>query len=93
MMSPSSGFVLRSEASLGPFGALVFPKLFRRAMTFFHEARRGMSFLSWLRDESGVDDEVRIHDGPFRHLSSALREHGGQVQLAADVLAMTFAEG
>jgi hypothetical protein len=39
-----SGFVLRSAESLGPHGALVVPKLFRRSVAFSTEAR-GMSFV------------------------------------------------
>lgn len=86
-----AGFVLRSEASLGPYGALVFPKLFRRSVTFFREAARGVGFREWLRDLSGVDDEVSVNGGAFRPLSALLLETRGRVRLAADLLTTTFA--
>jgi endonuclease YncB( thermonuclease family) len=87
-----SGFVLRSAESLGPHGALVVPKLFRRSVTFFRAAARGMSFCTWLRDKSGADDEVSVGGGPLRRLSTWLRESGDRVRLGADVLEMVFAE-
>jgi hypothetical protein len=79
-------------ASLGPYGALVYPKLFRRSVTFFREAARAMSFRTWLRDASGVDDLVRVAGGGWQRLSTRLREHGGRIRLDADVVNMTIAE-
>lgn len=87
-----TGFVLRSASSLGPHGALVVPKLFRRSVTFWRDAARGMSFCTWLRDKSGADDEVSVGGGPWRRLSTWLRESGERVRLGADVLEMVFAE-
>ena len=58
------GFLLRSASSLGPHGALEIPKLFRRSVTYFRDAARGMSFCTRLRDKSGADDEVSAGGGP-----------------------------
>jgi endonuclease YncB( thermonuclease family) len=87
-----SGFVLRSASSLGPHGALVVPKLFRRSVTFWRDAARGMSFCAWLREKSGADEEVSVGGGPWRRLSTWLRASGERVRLGADVLEMVFAE-
>ena len=53
-------------------------------------ARRGLAFREWLRDDSGVDDEVRVGDGAWTRLSALLLERDGHVRLDADVLEMTF---
>ena len=39
-------------------------ELFRRSVTYFRDAARGMSFCTWLRDKSGADDEVSAGGGP-----------------------------
>jgi endonuclease YncB( thermonuclease family) len=90
-----AGFVLHGEASLGVHGALVFPKVFRRAVSFFREATRGTSFREWLRRESGGDDPVRVAcagRASWRKLSDLLTERDGVVRVATDVIGMTFAE-
>ena len=87
------GFVLRSEASLGPHGALVFPKLFRRSVTFLREASRGLGFREWLRGWSEADDAVRIGEGAWRRLSDLLGERGGLVRVERDLIGVTFAGG
>ena len=84
--------MLRSAESLGPHGALVVPKLFRRSVTYLRDPSRGMAFCTWLRDKSGADDEVSLADGPWRRLSTWPRESGQRVRLGADVLEMVFAK-
>jgi len=86
-----SGFVLRSDASLGRYGALVFPKVFRRSVTFFREGPRGVGFREWLRDWSGDDDRVSVDGRPPRPLSALLvADRQGRIRLTSDVSAMTF---
>jgi hypothetical protein len=47
----------------------VYPKLFRRSVTFFREHAGHQSFCEWLRDASGADDELRVgEDGAWRRL-------------------------
>lgn len=92
-----AGFVLHGEASLGVHGALVFPKVFRRAVSFFREATRGISFREWLRRESGADDAVRVAGAgagraAWRKLSDLLAERDGVVRVASGVIGRTFAE-
>ena len=77
---PLEGFLLRSVASLGPHGTLVFPKPFRRSVTFLREATRG-------------DDAVRIGEGAWRRLSDLLGERGGLVRVERDLIGVTFAGG
>lgn len=87
--------MLHGEASLGVHGALVFPKVFRRAVSFFRDATRGMSFREWVRRESGADDAVRVAGAgraAWRKLSDLLTERDGVVRVATDVIGMTFAE-
>ena len=86
------GFLLRSASSLGPRGALVVPKLLRRSVTFWRDAARGISFCTRLREKFGADDEVSVGGGPWRGLSTWLRESGERVRLGADVLEMVFEE-
>jgi endonuclease YncB( thermonuclease family) len=86
------GFALRSEASLGAHGALVFPKLFRRSVAFFREAARGVGFREWLRQSSGADDAVRVAGGAWRRLSDLLTEREGLLRVVPDLLDVTFAE-
>lgn len=86
------GFPLRTEASLGAHGALVFPKIFRRAVTYFREARSGTLFERWLRDSSGCDDPVRVADGMQGRLSDLLKHRGGLIHMTHDPVGLTFVE-
>jgi endonuclease YncB( thermonuclease family) len=86
------GFALRSEASLGRYGALVFPKVFRRSVAFFREAARGVHFREWLRSGSVANDAVRVAGGAWRRLSDILTERDGRLHVTCDVIGVTFAE-
>jgi len=85
------GVALRSEGSLGPYGSLVLPKVFRRTVTYFREAAAGVGFCEWLRDWSGVDDRVRTSRGRWCRLSDVVRDRGGVIRVVGDPLSMTFA--
>ncbi len=56
-----AGFVLHGEASLGVHGPLVFPKVFRRAVSLFREGRAAWRKLSDLLAER--DGVVRVASG------------------------------
>ena len=84
------GFTLRSEASLGAHGALVFPKVFRRSVAFFREASRGVGFREWLRNRSGADDAVRVGGGGWRRLSDVLADRDGLLRVGCDLVGVIF---
>ena len=43
------GFALRSQASIGPAGALILPKLFRRCSDYLKAGMSGETLIEWLR--------------------------------------------
>ena len=88
----NAGFPLRSDSSLGPHGALVFPKIFRRSVAFFREHAPSESFKEWLKLKSGVDDEVRASEGGWRRLSDLIDERDGVLRLIDDPTSLVFAE-
>lgn len=99
------GVVLHHGLSaLGPEGALVFPKLFRRCVDYLHarrraahgEGTRARSFIDWLRGHGSggapSPDRVELAHAAnvlFASLVSEEREH---VSLAVDLLDLTFVE-
>lgn len=88
----AQGVALRSVRSFGPYGALVYPKLFRRCATYLLE-ERGEGFVEWLAASASTDDEVVV-DGSakVRRLSQVVVEERGAVRMTRDVMGMTFAE-
>jgi len=85
------GFALHGRRSIGPHGALVFPKLFRRCVDFLADRARGFhrSFCDWLDDRH---ERVRIPHAanvPFR---SIVRAHDDHLALATDLLDLVFVE-
>ena len=71
------GVAVRSERSLGPHGALVLPKLFRRCVRWLQDGARE-AFTAWLARDGSVDDVVWV-DGVGRatRLSRVVLERGG----------------
>ena len=90
----SAGFDLRSQASIGPAGALILPKLFRRCSDYLRDGSPG-TLPEWLRRRRGEpnspDDEV-ILDGEPRHLSDLLTQVGTRISLTADPLELVFVD-
>lgn len=86
----SGGFTLRTQADVGPEGALVLPKLFRRA-TDFLASDSEQTFDAWLADQGEDDDPVEI-DGRRTTLSDLVSQDGDEVRLDADTLALVFVE-
>lgn len=87
----SRGFVLNGIASVGKRGALVFPKLFRRCITFALEAGRvsARAFVKWLHTTRAHDDALFAH-GHRAHMSTLLHATEDRVHLQADPLWMVF---
>jgi len=88
--STTRGFELHGRRSIGPHGALVFPKLFRRCVSFLADRARGFraSLVEWL----GANERVLLPHAanvPFR---SIVHERGNHVALAHDLLDLVFVE-
>ncbi len=90
----SAGFELRSQDSIGPGGALILPKLFRRCSDYLRDGAGG-TLPEWLRrrrdEPNSPDDEVLV-DGVARRLSDLLEQDGVRVGLRADPLRMLFVD-
>ncbi len=60
----TTGFELRDHASLGPGGALILPKLFRRCIEYLQARSAGQTLPEWLRASAATrrpdDDGVRV---------------------------------
>ena len=91
----SAGFELRSQASIGPQGALILPKLFRRCSDYLRDRRGAETLPQWLRRRRGEpnspDDEL-IVDGQRRRLSDVVAHNGQRIELLADPLQILFVD-
>lgn len=86
----SGGFTLRTQADIGPDGALLLPKLFRRC-TDFLASDSTQTFDAWLADQGADDDPVEVN-GRRTTLSALVTQDGDRVSLTASPLDMTFIE-
>jgi endonuclease YncB( thermonuclease family) len=90
----SAGFELRTQTSIGPAGALILPKLFRRCSDYLRDGAPG-TLPEWLRARRGEpnspDDEV-IVDGEALHLSDVVRQDGARIALTVDPLELLFVD-
>jgi len=84
-------FPVTDQAALGPSGALVLPKLFRRA-TDYLRAPGGLTLPQWLAARPDEDDLVLVAgQGPVA-LHTLLEQRGREVTLLADPLDLVFVE-
>jgi endonuclease YncB( thermonuclease family) len=92
----SSGFILREQDDLGPGGALVLPKLFRRCVQYLETRRRGETLPRWLRrrERAGepVNDVAVVAGQGERELAELVEQDGDRIALLPDLLALTFVE-
>lgn len=86
----SGGFRVTRQSDVGPDGALVLPKLFRRATDYLASDATG-GFLDWLKAQGEDDDPVEV-DGKRTTLSALLRADGDEVSLTASPLDLVFLE-
>jgi endonuclease YncB( thermonuclease family) len=90
----SAGFELREQASIGPQGALILPKLFRRCTDYLREGAPG-TLPQWLRERRGEpnspDDEVLV-DGEVVYLSDLVSQVGERISFTADPLEILFVD-
>lgn len=91
-------FMLENDASIGPEGQLILPKLFRRATDYLKDVARGFSgnLSDWIvsvsqgsRDEN---DRVLIDDYIEVQLSELLEQRNRWVAFQADPLDIVFVE-
>ncbi len=92
------GFDLRGARSVGPQGALIFPKLFRRCIDYFADRVQGFdgSFVDWLSGH-GSGGETRPDRVVLRHaanvlLSSLVQQRERHVALTTDLLDLVWVE-
>jgi endonuclease YncB( thermonuclease family) len=89
-------FRLRDQASIGPSGQLILPKLFRRCTDYLRTRGAAESLADWLRTHGGPgrpeDDGLRVRGGRLRHLSDLVVQQGDHIGLHANLLDIVFEE-
>jgi endonuclease YncB( thermonuclease family) len=95
----SAGFVLDDQASIGPEGQLILPKLFRRATDYLRARDGGFqgNLADWLLQVSASpsrneNDQVVVCGGIEVHLSDLLLQANRTVRFQADLLDVVFVE-
>ena len=91
----TGAFDLRSQASIGPDGVVILPKLFRRCSDYLKDRMSGETLPHWLgRQRTGAnpeDDQVFVGgaaDPVF--LSTLITQDGTRISLTADPLELVF---
>lgn len=92
-------FALADQASVGPHGQLILPKLFRRCTDYLKAVNKGFTgnLGDWLiassttpsRDEN---DRVLLQDATEVRLSDLLQQRNEHIAFQADLLDLTFVE-
>lgn len=82
----TAAFTLASDRSIGPHGALIFPKLFRRCLAYVSDRLSGFrgDLRAWLEGEAGADNDVVIVRGRLMRLSALVEEVGREVRTRVD---------
>lgn len=86
----SAEFTLTDQDSIGPDGALIFPKLFRRATAYLGgESER--SFVDWLA-AGGAENDPVLACGRRATLAELLTQQGDTVRFTGDLFDLVFLE-
>jgi len=94
----SRGFALRGKRSIGPGGALIFPKLFRRCIDYLAQKAVGYSgtFVDWLSVHGSggslSPDRVVTPHAANVSLASLIRESKASIALVSDISDLVFVE-
>jgi endonuclease YncB( thermonuclease family) len=95
----TSDFVLVDEASIGPTGELVLPKLFRRCTDYLKAVtEKGFTgnLPDWIRNPGSPtrdeNDQVLINGSIRTHLADLLQQVDTTIQFTADLLQIAFVE-
>lgn len=92
-------FLLVDQASIGPDGQLILPKLFRRATDYLKDVARGFrgNLADWLLANAATpsrseNDMVVVGDGMEVPLSALLVQQNARIRFQADLLDIVFVE-
>lgn len=87
-------FPVTDQQALGPGGALVYPKLFRRATDYLRDraAGAGPGLPEWLAAHPDQDDAVLVAGADPVPLHTLLTQQGDTVSLLPDLLDLVFLE-
>jgi endonuclease YncB( thermonuclease family) len=89
----SDQFSVADAAALGPHGALVLPKLFRRVVDYLRQRTAGQTVPDWLAAHPDTeDDQVIVAGAPAQPLHTLLTHTADTVTVTADVLDLVFVE-
>jgi len=92
----TSAFTLRGQASIGPEGALILPKLFRRCTDYLRTRSSGETLVHWLQTQGdppgSEDDEVMIGGRTLVRLSDLIEQRNTKIAFSADLLDLVFVE-
>ncbi len=88
-------FRLRTQDDIGPDGALILPKLFRRCSDYLRTRTPGETLRSWLRthgDPARPEDDGVLVCGLELRLSDLVSQRNDEIAFAADLLELVFLE-
>jgi endonuclease YncB( thermonuclease family) len=90
----SARFSVADPADVGPDGALVFPKLFRRTVDYLRDRKKsGLTLPQWLAAHPDTeDDDVLVAGAPAVPLHTLLHQDGDTVTFSPDLLDLVFVE-
>lgn len=84
-------FELANQASIGPEGALILPKLYRRCTDYLESRERRQTLPQWLRETGDEDDRVIV--GRIRtRLSELVEQRNRIIAFSGDPLDLVFIE-
>jgi endonuclease YncB( thermonuclease family) len=89
----SGGFLLTSQDSIGPDGALILPKLFRRCTDYLRSRNARETLPEWMeREGDSQDDLVSVAGAAPVRLRTLISQAGDRISLDADPLDLVFSE-
>ena len=92
----TAGFELVDQASIGPDGQLVLPKLFRRCSDYLRTRTPEETLPDWLRThgppERPEDDRVIVGGDVQTRLSELVRQNETSIEFPVDLLDIVFVE-
>jgi endonuclease YncB( thermonuclease family) len=88
----TAAFTLIDQASIGPDGALVLPKLFRRCSDYLRTGTADESLAAWLRADADARDDEVLLPGRRTRLSALIDQAGPEISFPADPLELVFIE-
>lgn len=95
----TADWVLADQASIGPDGQLILPKLFRRCTDYLKAVAKGFTgnLGDWLIASSATptrdeNDRVLLRNTTEVHLSDLIQQRNQHIAFQADLLELTFVE-